>query len=76
MFLPQMDQLIFSRFFEYYTLVLYKRKDRFYCGLKVRTRRLELPRPNGHQPLKLARLPIPPRALEFRIANIVEVFEV
>ena len=28
----------------------------------VRTRRLELPRPNGHQPLKLARLPIPPRA--------------
>ena len=29
---------------------------------KVRTRRLELPRTNVHQPLKLARLPIPPRA--------------
>ena len=28
----------------------------------VRTRRLELPRTNVHQPLKLARLPIPPRA--------------
>ena len=35
------------------------------CNLKneeVRTRRLELPRTNVHQPLKLARLPIPPRA--------------
>lgn len=30
----------------------------------MRTRRLELPQPNGHQPLKLARLPIPPRAQE------------
>lgn len=29
----------------------------------VRKRGLEPPRPNGHQPLKLTRLPIPPLAL-------------
>ncbi len=36
-----------------------------YCGKLgydgfVHTRRLELPRPYGHEPLKPARLPIPP----------------
>jgi hypothetical protein len=33
----------------------------------VRTRRLELPRTNVHQPLKLARLPIPPRAQNIEV---------
>ncbi len=39
-----------------------KKRPFFQTIFLVRTRRLELPRPNGHQPLKLARLPIPPRA--------------
>ncbi len=41
----------------------------------VRTRRVELPRPNGHYPLKVACLPIPPRA-HFRFKKRVQIYNV
>ena len=42
-----------------------------YKTLKVKRRRLELPRHNCHYPLKVARLPIPPPLQHFNIQNIL-----
>lgn len=39
----------------------------------VRTGRVELPRPCGHQGLSLARLPIPPRALGDKYTMLVKL---